>query len=520
MWNILCVEDMGVWAREVEREIDKVVAGDEYKFEVCEYAFDPPSEEIVSAYDFLESNEVHILVADSHFEGQDIYEVPKYDIQYGSDVLGVALIRSFLDERYPVHFIFTTAYDDDITKDVPKEWDKLLKENHKKVTNIRKNEETFREWDYYDKLSEVFRSVARELCQRMSPNEKMQLLEKAESRPDFSSEDIVVCGEEWSVESFLAGWRESGRDLSRVAKDLVTPDLSLASSRAFAIWGVKAITHPIDEYFPNDSSLIADEARRQIEEFKKKTEGVPDDDIETDVRRKILDNISNFSLPEEATFSSQARRERMENFQFKGEIKGDYPEGKICSEISYLVEKSNIEELKTFRINTNTYDESEIELHLPVHKYLKDELSNLLDSISSQGKGAGANSVEVAFRREKTGRTDVKEGSKAEIYKNYIVFRNKGEMFPKRKITKDPATVLVSLSQSNISTYGKFYIATSSVEEENYELFDCTHHPPQNVDAEGVFPEKSKVPSLLKNKGEYVTYYIFAFSCWRPNLHS
>jgi len=515
MWNILCVEDKDIWVKNIQNSLDNLLGSNNFEFEVCQFAFEAPSES-ESAYDILSNNRVHILIADSYFEEQKKHEVSETEKTYERDILGVGLVRSFLNGTYPVHFIFTTAFTTEKPR-VDEAWDELIRENNQSVTNIRKSRSVTEPWDRSDKLPSVFQSAAKELCQRMSPSEKMELLEKAESNSDFSSEDIVVCGEEWSVESFLAGWRESGRDLSRVAKDLVTPDLSLASSRAFAIWGVKAITHDtVDAYFPNDPSLIAEEARRQIEKFSKKTESVPDDEIEPDARKTILENTSNFFLPEKATLSSKARRDREEDFQFKGEIKPNGPEGKIYSKVSSLVNKSNLKKLKTFRINNNTYDESEVELHIPVHKFLKDEISTLLDYISSKKKGAGANSVEVAFRSEKTGRTNEKKGCRAQIYKNYIVFRNKGNKFPKRKITKDPATVLVSLSKSNISTYGKFYIATSSVEEENYELFDCTHHPPQTVYVEEVFPKNTKVPSLLENKDEYVTYYIFAFSCWRP----
>jgi len=534
MWTVLCADDSFTWQNVVQEKLDAIIGPNNYEYLTAENAFTASRDNLQSAKDILSNGKVHLVIADSYFKGENVVTINGK--QFGSKTLGEALIRAYVEDYWPLHSVYFTAFSTDEVS-VGNAYDRIIREYPNKVTNIKKefiktNEVNGPGVDEEDKdqferkIPGIFRLLAEELSDHMKSVERARLLELAENCTNFASQTFKISGEEWTVESFLAGWRNSERDLCSIAKDLVTPDLTLAFSRAFAIWGTQAITHDVrGKYFPDDASKITNKARTQIKRLRKKVKRVSDNLLNQEIGEKVLNSISEFNIPDNnTTYDRTLSEDREKYFQFKGEIKYDGPEGEIYFKLSSLVEKSSLDEFEIFRIEDDSFDfiendsfeNSDVEINIPIHNYFEKEFENFFNYISRGSKGAGADKVEIAFRHDETGHTVEEETFEAELHKNYVILRNKGDVFPEKKITKDPATLLHCFSDSDFSLFGRFYLAVNQGEGGSCELFDCTHLPAQTVDVEEVFPEESEIPSLLNNPGEHVTYYIFAFSCWRP----
>jgi outer membrane protein OmpA-like peptidoglycan-associated protein len=373
--------------------------------------------------------------------------------------------------------------------------------------NILQHEEKFRK-----KLEEQVEDWTRHMVRFVSPRKRGKVRKKIRDRDEaIAGETVTIRGETWRVADLCPTYFSGSNIEFQRLRDLFSVDLTLAFSRAFGIWGLKAITHNNDKYFPDDAEKITNKAQQQLKALKKVVENAPDDTISSSVQQ----SLENFQIPDSPDcFDRDLRKERRENFQFQGEAN----RGGISEEIADVLEDAagayNVE-LTSFKIRGGNWTESSVELHVPVHKRYRDQFETLFESITRK---AGEDEAEVTFWNYRTGHSEHCEGCEARIHENCIVIRNEGNAFERESITgRDPGTVVNCFSSANFGSFGKFYLAASPDGEEPCELFDCTFSPATKVSIEEVFAESPKIREQLMNPGRYVTYYLFIFSCWRPN---
>jgi hypothetical protein len=326
----------------------------------------------------------------------------------------------------------------------------------------------------------------------------------------IADEIVTIRGETWRVEDLCPTYFSgSNIDFQRL-RDLFSVDLTLAFSRAFGIWGLKAITHDNDKYFPDDARKITNKAQQQLKALKRVVENAPDGTI----RSSVQQNLKKFQIPNSPDcFDTDLREKRQKNFQFQGEADRRGISGNIADVLKRAASVPSIE-LTSFMVPHASQTDSSVELHVPVHEHYESQFATLFESIERK---AEVKEAEVTFWNYGTGRSEYCEGYEAKIHDNCIVIRNKGNAFNKESITgRDPGTVISCFSSANFGSFGKFYLAASPDGEEPCKLFDCTFSPATKVSIEEVFAESPKIQEQLMNPGGYVTYYLFIFSCWRP----
>jgi hypothetical protein len=327
---------------------------------------------------------------------------------------------------------------------------------------------------------------------------------------EIADETVTIRGETWRVKNLCPTYFSgSNIDFQRL-RDLFSVDLTLAFSRAFGIWGLKAITHNNNKYFPDDARKITNKAQQQLKALKKVVEDAPDGTISSSVRQ----NLEKFQAPNSPNcFDTDLREKRQENFQFQGEADRGEISGNIADVLKRAASARSIE-LTSFMVTRASQTDSSVELHVPVHEHYESQFATLFESIESN---TVVEEADVTFWNYGTDRSEYCEGYEAKIHDNCIVIRNKGDAFNTESITgRDPGTVVNCFSSADFGSFGKFYLATSPDGGEPCELFDCTFSPATKVSIEEVFAESPKIREQLMNPGGYVTYYLFIFSCWRP----
>jgi hypothetical protein len=505
--RVMIVDDEEADQQRIESVVYKVVPDPELV--ICDYAVNRPlgrskgliaSEELQRLAD--KGNYVDVLIADSALPGGSTVGI---NVLEQADKLSRLTRLFFVTKHYEnaeeyyrdVGRIFT-----DVRTRLPR------------VVPVSKNRLDILESKLREEVETWTTMVSRGIDR--TAREKIRTMVKAKDST-VEHETIRVAGDDWLFKNMFSIYWLPDKRWDQIL-DCLRPDLTLSFSRAFGLWGVKQITHDnAGMYFDDSADEISRTAKLQLSELGTDLLAIGNlFGAGSNVQRMFEvanRNLKEFVIPENSTrYDSDLRNKREMNFQFKGEYQSaTVLGGKIFEKLNGIANSAGIS-LNVFQLGGSIVD-SAIELHVPVHEFYEDKFNLLFQKIKCPIKGAGVDSADLAFWSCKSGHSDRIGIYNANIYENYIIIRNTGRSLERARIVgEDPPTIVSCFASEHFGNWGRFYIGL----KQTNELFDCTFSPPQQVDAALLATKVQE--EFAYSSADFVTYYVFVFSCWRPVL--
>jgi hypothetical protein len=443
----------------------------------------PQNKNTCAAYDMIESENPHIIFSDITWDTEGVPKSPQF--------WGIEFAKKVKEEYPNIVFQLITC-----------------NPNNSEQTNasiagfdtINKADKINRE----EQIRRCFLEATKCLVTRLNSKIKSNLYKLIIDKDISSFNDIKINldKKEWyAYNIFLTCYKDNTPDWEILMK-LVKPNLTLAASECFGINGIKQATHSLAQGFYigpdgwyNNILTQVDHFIKTIEETNKFTciniiDKFP-------VLKQYLDNIKNFRKKtvkinnnhELATKSLPQLRNKYFSF------------GTSRKRKKFKIGKKDI----TRNDKINPKQGNEFEIYLPVHEIFKSEFKTLYDNCDSI-KHHTWQSNEV-YPLPQTWNVDSK---RPKIFKDYLVFNQRGEPYPCDAIQRLPECFEV-FRNKHFEFFGNMYLVLKR-QNGQIEINDCTYE--QALPKTSDYFDKT-LTKYLEENNDTTAYFIFEFNSWR-----
>jgi hypothetical protein len=363
-------------------------------------------------------------------------------------------------------------------------------------------------FELQDMIVSKLKQVAKNYFNKLDSSIKKELKHELFSldKEDFLLFKVNVDKKEYQLKDILIAYLplEENEFKAEIGK-LLTPDITLAASEVFGIFGVKQITHEAPDYFPyNNTGELKEEISRQFNGFEQLIKDVKETQNNIFGNTTFEEHYKEFKQ----TILTNEIASHIADINLQSERDKKFRYGSVSrknTRITIVLNGAEPTDLPVELIN----DVDKFEINLPIHLIFKNCLERILSAASNENKF-----YLCSFRDEKKAMYHPIKGNnipnKPSFFFNYLLMPSKNIF--ELNLSNLPDHIKC-LWEKNFGYFGEYYLAIKN--NTGWNIFNSTWKDNiYCIELDNIIPNSCILNHFIIDNKILQTIHIFRFNTW------